>query len=175
MQMNINQAGNRGKTLTNAPGDFIVSGIVSLNLDINGRGKPKVKNLGNDIGGLKEERKIGKLLLQPGSQFLYVLLAGTMMILVKRDQDFAVRAAYGRSIAKRVVERFRSETNVVDNQIELFCGNHFPDLFLNPAEDDLRAFDACSRECSYADGFGLNRPKGRSLYRRMAKARTRLP
>ena len=69
-----------------------------------------------------------------------------MMLFIERDQDFAIRAADRCSVAS-VVKGFRTETNIVDDQLDLICRDGLPDLIFYLAEENFGGFDASS-------GFG---------------------
>src|ERR1700750_14891 len=131
MHMNVDRTGNRGKSLAQVACDLVVCRIVTLDLDIDRRGKAKVQDLRNDVGRLEEEGQIRELTLQLQPQLFDVPLGWAMMLFVKRDQDLAVGAADGGAIAEGVVEGLRTETDVVDDELKLICRNGLADLIFH--------------------------------------------
>src|SRR5438445_10450972 len=67
-----------------------------------------------------------------------------MMLLVESDQDLTVSAADRSSVAERVVEGLRGETDVVDDQVKFIGRDGLADLVLYLAEERLGGFDSGS-------------------------------
>ena len=78
-------------------GDLVIGVRVPAdNLQIDGRGQSEIDNLAGDIGWLKEEIHVGKLLAQSFPQKNFVVARRPMFVLVQRNQDFAIRGGNGR-------------------------------------------------------------------------------
>jgi hypothetical protein len=70
----------------------------------------------------------------------------SMMLLVKSHHDFTVSAADGRSIAKGVFKDLRTETDAVDDQVELIGRDGPSYLVLHLTEKPLGRFNSCFRQ-----------------------------
>src|SRR5206468_2569922 len=84
-------------------------------LDVDGRGKPEVEDLSDDVGHLKEKFDAGKTLGQLGAKAVDELLGGPVPF-AQRQQDLTVQRADGAGIAVRQVDAAVGDTQETEKR-----------------------------------------------------------
>ena len=81
-----------------------------------------------------------------------------MMFFAQRDQNFSVRSTDCGTVAERQIEGFRRNTDVVDDQRQLFFGNRVANFVFDRAEFAFSFFDAspCRRDHMQAELAGID-------------------
>src|SRR5580700_11456024 len=96
--MNVGRSRDSRNPLRELPGDLIVRARISPHyLQIDGRRNPEVQDLRGDIGRLEEKGRIGEPLAQSFPE-AYLIFAGRTVVLLERNQDFAVGAGDRRNL-----------------------------------------------------------------------------
>ncbi len=99
VNVNVGRAGDARNPVRELLGNLVVGvGVSPDHLQIDGRGKAEVQNLGGDIGRLEEEGHVGKPLAEAFAE-QHLVIAGRAVLLLERNQDFAVGAGDGRDVA----------------------------------------------------------------------------
>ena len=93
--------------------------VVADELQIDRRGHAEVQNLADDVGGLKEELRAGKLLGQALAELVDVILGGHGVICFQTDQDFGIGFADHARIAVGGVDGAVEQADVVENAVEI--------------------------------------------------------
>ena len=144
VDMHVGGAGNVGNLPCQLLGDLIVGcGLAPDYLQIERCGQTEVQNLGRDIGRLEEEDRVREFFLQAFSKQDFIVASG-MVLLVQRNQDFAVGAGDGRDIALRQTVPTVRNSDVIDDGGEFLGGQRLPDFTLDGCESYLGFFNARS-------------------------------
>ncbi len=100
VDVNVDRAGNDGDFALDFLGDLVAGGRVTRNhLNVDGRGQAEIENLIGNIGGLEEEDFVLVPLPQRFAEHPLDLFGRTVMLLIERDKNFAVRRTDGGGVA----------------------------------------------------------------------------
>ena len=133
--------------------DFeIVRGIAADHLQIDRSRQAEIQNLIGDVGGLKEEHHVGKLLAEPLAELYFVIAHRAVILAVQRNRNFAVGGGNVRDIALCEAAPGVRNSDVVQNRIDFAGGKSIADFLLDVGKAKFGLFDsrpgalrACSR------------------------------
>ena len=103
--------------------------------------------MGDHVGRLKIEDRLGERGRQPLAQFADVLCRRRMSLL-EGDQDHAVIGVDGRSIGECEIICPLRYPDIVDDEIAIPFGNDLPDLVLDRLEQALGRLDTSGGRCA---------------------------
>ena len=140
--VNIDRTAHIAQPLLDMLGDLqILPGVSAGHLNVDGRQRPEIQNLSDDIGRLKVENRVGIGFMKNLTQFLAVRV-GRRMTFLERNQDLAVIVCHERSVAKREIIVAGRQTNIVEDQSQIVGLDDFPNGVFHRRKSLLRGFDA---------------------------------
>src|SRR6202790_2005019 len=139
--MRVDDAGNRGKALTELPGQRQVVEVGAHRPDVDLRRQSEVQNLRHDGGRLEIERAFGKCGGQHLTQFLDII-GGGLVALLQLDLDDTVVDSDRGTVRECQIVGSRRQPDIVNNEPAILVRNDFADLVLDLLKYRLGAFDA---------------------------------
>src|SRR6202051_1942656 len=139
--MRVDDAGNRGKALTELLCNRKVVQVGAHRPDVDLRRQSEVQNLRHDVGRLEIERNFGKYGGQHLTQFLEII-GGWLVALLQLDLDDTVVDSNRGTVRECQIVGPRRQPDIVDNEPAVLVRNDFADLVLDRLEYRLGAFDA---------------------------------
>src|SRR4029077_13978859 len=145
VNVNIGGSGNMRNPVRELAGYLVVRARVSPDyLQIDGRRNPEVQDLGGDIGRLEEKGRVGESLAESFPE-LHLIIAGRAVVLLERNQDFAVGAGDGRNLALGEASPAIYDPDVIDQGVHLVGRDHVSYFVFNRGEPYLGLFEAGAR------------------------------
>src|SRR5277367_4415597 len=112
-------------------------------LNVDGGGQPKVKDLRHHVDGEGVEGHAREALIEDAAQLLDVVVGG-MVLFGERDLDVGVSGADRRGVGVGGVESAVGQADVVDDGDDLLLRDRLPYGVVDPVADGGHVFDAGS-------------------------------
>src|ERR1700676_3587326 len=141
--MRVDDAGNRGKALTELPGQRQVFRVGAHRPDVDLRRQSEVQNLRHDVGRLEIERVFWKCGGQHLTQFLDII-GGRLVAFLQLDLDDTLGDSDRGTVRECPIVGSLRQPDIVDNESPVLVRNDFADLVFDLLEYRLGAFDAGS-------------------------------
>src|SRR5271165_2015985 len=141
MNVHVHRSRDLGDSLTEFFSDLVILWIMAHHLNVNRRGKTRVKNLADDVSRHAEKCVVGVLGYQLFADLLQIIKGWSMIRRVQRNVDLTVSGTDRRRVAQGQIE-IHWQSNVFGDQFNLVLWYHVPDHIFNLVEYLLRLFDA---------------------------------